>query len=469
MSSLYRAGGRIFFLGGACLAQKCLFSCNGQGAPSGVRRCLAIFVDEIWLEVSGGRGGNGALSFRREKYIPRGGPDGGDGGDGGSVFLIVDPSRHSFLDLRYRRRQRAAGGADGGTQKRHGRRGADLLIPVPPGTLVRDEQGRLLADLTLPDQKVKVAAGGEGGRGNSRFATSRHQAPRHAEKGLPGEERKIYLELKLLAQVGLVGFPNAGKSTLLARISSARPKIAGYPFTTLTPQLGIVETGGGENFVVADLPGLITGAHRGAGLGHRFLRHVERNLLLLLVVDLAPGAQPRAAEAYLGLVRELELYSKQLARYPRIIAGNKIDLTGAEENLDSLRQAVEEEGAGERVFTISAVTGAGTKELLYTIAAEVRRLAALPQTVLAVEEGAAGPEAPQRREEFDIEKGDACFRVRGLNIEKVVGRTDFGNDESLRRFQRYCRRCGLEAELKRMGIKAGDRVCIGEEEFYYET
>lgn len=457
----------IYIMGEACLALIFLSGCTGQSAPSGAWRCLAVFVDEIWLEVSGGRGGSGALSFRREKYIPRGGPDGGDGGDGGSVFLVVDPSKHSFLDLRYRRRRQASSGVDGGTKKRQGRRGADLLIPVPPGTLVRDEQGRLLADLTLPKQKVKVAAGGEGGRGNSRFATSRHQAPRHAEKGLPGEERKIYLELKLLAQVGLVGFPNAGKSTLLARISSARPKVGDYPFTTLTPQLGIVETGDEESFVVADLPGLITGAHRGAGLGHRFLRHVERNLLLLLVIDLAPEAHPEAAEAYRGLVRELELYGKQLAGYPRIIAGNKIDLTGA--GLESLRRAVEERGKGEKIFAISAATGAGIKELLYAVAAEVKRLAALPHTSPVAPEADAGPEIPQRRDEFYIEKERDCFRVRGSNIEKMVARTDFGNEESLRRFQRHCRRCGLEAELKRMGVKAGDRVCIGEEEFYYET
>ena len=457
------------FLGEACLAPLFLPGGTGPDARSRAGRCMVIFVDEIWLEVSGGRGGSGASSFRREKYIPRGGPDGGDGGAGGSVFLVVDPSRHSFLDLRYRRRRQAPGGADGGTKKRHGRRGADLFIPVPPGTLVRDGQGRLLADLTLPDQKVKVAAGGKGGRGNSRFATSRHQAPRHAERGLPGEERKIYLELKLLAQVGLVGFPNAGKSTLLSRISSARPKVADYPFTTLTPQLGIVETGEGESFVVADLPGLITGAHRGAGLGHRFLRHVERNLLLVLVVDLAPEAHPGAAGAYRGLMQELELYNKELARYPRIIAGNKIDLTGAEENLDSLRRALEGEGEKAELFAISAVTGAGIKELLHRVAAEVKRLAALPQPAPAVQVGDAGPETPPRWDEFYIEKEEGCFWVRGENIEKVVARTDFGNEESLQRFQRHCRRCGLEAELKRMGVKEGDRVCIGEEEFYYET
>lgn len=328
----------------------------------------------------------------------------------------------------------------------------------------------MLADLTLPGQKAKVAAGGAGGRGNSRFATSRHQAPRHAEKGLPGEERKIYLELKLLAQVGLVGFPNAGKSTLLARISAARPKVADYPFTTLTPQLGIVETEGGKSIVVADLPGLIEGAHRGAGLGHRFLRHVERNLLLLLVIDLGPGAQPGAVEAYTGLLRELELYSESLAGYPRIIAGNKIDLPGADENLARLKLAMERDGERGReteLLAISAATGAGVRELVLRLAVEVARLRVAPRTGAPVEEETIRPLPVPREGTFVIEKEDGLYRVRGARIERVTAQTDFENEESLQRFQRYCRRCGLEAELKRMGVKEGDTVSIGEEEFYY--
>ncbi len=315
-----------------------------------------------------------------------------------------------------------------------------------------------------------MAAGGTGGRGNSRFTTSRHQAPRHAEKGLPGEERKIYLELKLLAQVGLVGFPNAGKSTLLARISSARPKVADYPFTTLTPQLGLVETGDGKSIVIADLPGLIAGAHRGAGLGHRFLRHVERNLLLLLVIDLSPGAEPEPAEAYTQLIRELELYSDRLPGYPRIIAGNKIDLPGTDENLDRLRRVVEnEDGEPAEVFAISAATGAGVKELVHRLAAEVTRLAVLPRTTPGIEEKIISPAFPEQESAFVVEKKGDLYRVRGARIERAAAQTDFENEESLQRFQRYCRRCGLEAELKRMGAKAGDTVCIGEEEFYYDT
>ncbi len=438
------------------------WSRQGQQVSGGAPQ---IFVDEIWLEVEGGRGGNGAVSFRREKFVPRGGPDGGDGGDGGSVFLIADAARHSFLDLRYRRQQRAAPGGNGGTQNRHGRRGADLLIPVPPGTLVRDGRGGLLADLTSAGQKAKVAAGGTGGRGNRRFATSRHQTPRHAEKGLPGEKLKIYLELKLLAQVGLVGFPNAGKSTLLSRITSARPKIADFPFTTLQPQLGLVETAEGGGFVAADLPGLIAGAHRGAGLGHRFLRHVERNLLLLLVIDLSPEAEPEPVAAYRQLLKELELYKEKLAGFPRVVAGNKRDLPGTGENLLRLQRVVERE-EGVPVFGISAATGAGLRELVRHLAAEVARLSALPAEP-AEEVIRAEPVA--EKEAFAIIKEGAVYRVHGRRIERIAAQTDFDNDESLRRFQRYCRRCGLERELKRMGIKEGDTVCIGEEEFYYNA
>lgn len=312
-----------------------------------------------------------------------------------------------------------------------------------------------------------MAAGGTGGRGNRRFTTSRHQTPRHAEKGLPGEERKVYLELKLLAQVGLVGFPNAGKSTLLSRISSARPKIADFPFTTLQPQLGLVEAEEG-GFVAADLPGLIAGAHRGAGLGHRFLRHVERNLLLLLVIDLSPEAQPEPVAAYRQLLKELQLYSEKLAGLPRVIAGNKRDLSGSGENLIRLQRNVEqEESAPVKVFGISAATGAGLKELVQHLAAEVARLSALPPAKPAEEIIRAEPE--EEKDNFIIKKEGAVYRVHGRRIERIAAQTDFGNDESLRRFQRYCRRCGLERELKRMGVKEGDTVCIGEEEFYNDA
>lgn len=423
-----------------------------------------MFVDEVWIEVQGGRGGDGAVSFRREKYVSMGGPDGGDGGRGGSVFLWADPSRHSFLDLRYRRHLKAEKGTPGHGQKKNGRSGDDLIVPVPVGTLIKDEKGKILADLNRPNQKVCVASGGRGGRGNTSFASSRRQAPRLAEKGQPGEERRIYLELKLIAQVGLVGFPNAGKSTFLSRISAARPRIADYPFTTITPNLGVVETGDGAGFIAADLPGLIEGAHHGAGLGHQFLRHVERNLLLLLVIDLSPEAKPEPGEAYRQLLKELSLFSEGLAQYPRVVAGNKLDVTGAEENFEQLRRAVEDE---VEVFGISATTGSGVETLVRYLAGQVKSLStraeSLSEEPLIELKTDARPGGPL----FTVEKEDDAFRVRGRRIEMIIAQTDLDNEESLRRFQIYCRKSGLEKKLVDMGIAEGDTVRIGQEEFNY--
>ncbi len=423
-----------------------------------------MFVDELWIEVQGGSGGNGAVSFRREKYVSMGGPDGGDGGRGGSVYMWADPSRHSFLDLRYRRHLKAEKGMPGHGQRKNGRSGEDLIVPVPVGTLIKDEQGKVLADLTRPNQKVCVAAGGGGGRGNTRFTSSRRQAPRLAEKGQPGEERRIYLELKLIAQVGLVGFPNAGKSTFLSKISAARPRVADYPFTTITPNLGVVETQDGDGFVVADLPGLIEGAHHGAGLGHRFLRHVERNLLLLMVIDLSPDARPEPEEAYRQLLKELSLFSEQLTKYPRVVAGNKMDLPGAEENLEKLRRAVGKEG---EVFGISAATGSGIKQLVRHLAGQVKSISARAQSQPQEPVIEIKPERKPRGPLYTIEKEGDAFRVRGGRIEMIIAQTDLDNEESLRRFQIYCRKSGIEKQLVEMGINEGDTVRIGREEFNY--
>ncbi len=424
-------------------------------------------MDEVWIEVIGGQGGNGAATFRREKYVPMGGPDGGDGGNGGGIYLWADPTRHSFMDLRYRRHLKADKGSNGQGSRKNGRKGEDLLVPVPLGTIIKDEEGNILADLTIPHQKVLVAAGGVGGRGNRSFTSSRRRAPRLAENGAPGEERRIYLELKLMAQVGLVGFPNAGKSTFLSRISAARPKVASYPFTTLKPNLGVVELGDGEGFVVADLPGLIEGAHQGAGLGHRFLRHVERTLILLIVIDLSPQAEPEPVQAYRQLVQELASYSEDLATYPRVLAGNKLDVTGSEKNLELLRQAAgEDKNTSPEVFGISAVTGDGVKQLVRFLAQEVSRLnkEELPGEEVIYPEISAGPvEQPG----VVVEKENGVYLVRGARIERFAAQTDFENEESLRRFQVYCRRSGLEAKLRKMGISEGDTVRIGKEEFYY--
>lgn len=330
-----------------------------------------MFVDTARIFVKAGDGGDGCVSFRREKYVPFGGPDGGDGGKGGDVVLVADPALHSLMDFRYRRHFRAERGQHGQGANRHGAAGADLRLPVPPGTVVRDaETGVVLGDLAHAGQEVVVARGGRGGRGNARFKGPTRQAPRHAEAGKPGEERWLELELKLLADVGLVGFPNAGKSTLLARLTAARPKVGAYPFTTLVPNLGVAEYQG-DSFVVADIPGLIAGAHRGAGLGHEFLRHVERTRVLVHVVDAAGTEGRDPVEDYRTVNRELELHDPDLLRRPQVVAANKVDLPDAEAHLPRLREAAA--AAGHRVYPVSAVTGAGLNDLMAAVVSELRR------------------------------------------------------------------------------------------------
>lgn len=331
-----------------------------------------MFYDEAKIYVKAGDGGDGCIAFRREKYVPRGGPAGGDGGRGGSVILRADAQLGTLIDLRYRRHYRAERGGHGMGKNMHGRDGQDLVIRVPVGTIVRDAAtGRVLADLTEDGQEVVVARGGRGGRGNARFATSTNRTPTFAEKGAPGEEKWLLLELKLLADVGLVGFPNAGKSTIIARLSAARPKIAAYPFTTLEPHLGVVRVGEGESFVLADIPGLIEGAHRGAGLGHRFLRHVERTRLLVHVVDMAGSGGHDPVQDFEIINRELAAYDPALAARPQIVAANKMDLPDAAANLERFRAAW-----GERyeVYPVSALTGEGLDRLVYRVAELLRGL-----------------------------------------------------------------------------------------------
>ena len=426
-----------------------------------------MFVDELELFVRGGRGGNGAVSFRREKYVPKGGPDGGDGGNGGNVYLLADSSKQSFLDLRYRHTLKASDGAHGRGKNQHGADGNDLTVPVPEGTVARDEDGNLLADLTQTGHRALVAGGGQGGKGNARFATSKRRVPRIAEKGLPGEERKIKLELKLMAQVGLVGLPNAGKSTLLSRITAAKPKVASYPFTTLTPNLGMVKVGDEGNFIVADLPGLIEGAHQGVGLGHRFLRHVERNLLLVFLVDLDPDAETDPVEAYSMLKNEISVYSFRLAEYPRVIVGNKLDLTGAEGVLAELKDKIREiEDQNVPVLGISAHTGQGVDDLIYYLYKKINELADEKE---ALETEPAPVSLEPAKAPLTIEVVDNVFYVKGDEIERMAAKTDFDNEEALRLFQKFANRIGLDRELKRKGIKEGDTVRIGEEEFdFYE-
>ena len=315
------------------------------------------FVDEVEITVKAGDGGCGCMSFRREKFVPRGGPDGGDGGDGGHVRVVADPHLSTLLDLRYQRLYRGNRGQHGRGKDQHGRGGDDRIIPVPLGTMVRDaDSGEILADIEAHSSDVIVARGGRGGKGNARFATSTRQAPRFAQPGLPGEERELRLELRLLADVGLIGLPNAGKSTLISVISAARPKIADYPFTTLIPNLGVVRHGDGS-FVAADIPGLIEGAHRGEGLGHRFLRHVTRTGLLVHVLDMFQDGAPEPRMAFETVNRELALFDEELARKPQVVAANKIDLLPDRSTVKDLEEFFG--SRGYRFCAISAVTGEG--------------------------------------------------------------------------------------------------------------
>jgi GTP-binding protein len=329
-----------------------------------------MFYDYAKIYIKAGDGGNGCVAFRREKYVAAGGPSGGDGGRGGSVVFVADRNVQTLIDFRYRKHYKAERGEHGRGKNQHGKNGADLIVQVPVGTVVRDYEGSFSADLKRDGQQIIVARGGKGGRGNARFKTPKLQAPRFAERGDPGDELTVELELKLLADVGFIGFPNAGKSSLLSRISAARPKVADYPFTTLSPELGVVQVGE-RSFVAADLPGLIAGAHTGAGLGHRFLRHVERTMVLLLVVDTAGTEGRDPSEDTWTILQELKLYQQELAKKPLLIAANKMDLPEAADKLSSLQQKFPE----LEIYPISTVTGAGLKELLYAIASQVEKAA----------------------------------------------------------------------------------------------
>jgi len=327
-----------------------------------------MFIDRATIQVKGGDGGDGCVSFRREKYVPRGGPDGGDGGNGGSVVLLADESVETLLDFTRRPNYSAQNGRPGSGKKKSGTSGEDLVVHVPVGTIVRDKNTDLvLRDLDEPEMAITVAEGGSGGRGNARFATSTDQAPRHYEEGEPGRERTLELELRLIADVGLVGRPNAGKSTLLNKVSHAHSKVASYPFTTLHPYLGIVELPGYRRFVMADIPGLIEGSHEGAGLGDEFLRHIERTRIILHVIDLAPYDGTNPIDTYRQIRRELAGYSAELANRPSVVAANKIDLPGAEESLESLRAEID-----RPIFPISALKGDGIRELMEHLYAQIR-------------------------------------------------------------------------------------------------
>lgn len=427
---------------------------------------MALFVDRVKIFPRGGRGGNGVTSFRREKYEPRGGPDGGDGGDGGDVYLVATVDKNSLVDLKYRPHLFAENGTHGQGKKQHGRSGKDLYIEVPVGTVIKDECGGILADLDTPGIKALVARGGRGGRGNARFASSQRRAPRFAERGEKGEERTLILELKVLADVGLVGLPNAGKSTLLSSISAARPKVAEYPFTTIAPHLGVVCLGDDRSFVAADIPGLIEGASEGAGLGIAFLRHVERTKVFVYVIDMAGTEGRDPYEDYVGLKREIGRYLQEMLSRPYLIAANKMDLPEASLNLEKFRSNLADADK-EKIIPISAATSENTAQLTYEIFDILAKEVALRPEPRYDNEGQIIylPEMP--REDLSVQKEGGVYVVRGSEVEKIAERADFSTPEGIRRFQEQIKKQGVEDELLRMGIEEGDTVRIGNLEFTF--
>lgn len=426
-----------------------------------------MFRDGARIFVKGGDGGDGVTSFRREKYVAQGGPDGGDGGKGGDVIFEVEPGLRTLVDFRWQTRYVAQKGEHGQGATRHGRRGEDLIIKVPPGTSIKDEDtGDYLADLIHPGDRAVVVRGGEGGRGNARFKTATRQSPRFSEKGEPGEERTLLLELRVVTDVGLVGYPNAGKSTLLGRISAARPKVAPYPFTTLTPNLGVVSVGPGQSFVAADIPGLIEGAHEGVGLGHEFLRHVERARVLIHVVD-ASGLEGRdPVDDWRTINDELRLYRPELAKRPQLVAANKIDLQEARDNLERLIAAVEAEGG--RVFPVSAAVGDGVDELLYAtwrLLQEAPAPEGVPVNEAALEVGLR-PRAPLSA--YEIRRENEWFVVEGEGLRRLFSRLDLNNDEAILFLQKVFKDIKLNDALRARGVETGDLVRVAGFEFEFE-
>ncbi len=426
------------------------------------------FVDEVTIHVASGKGGDGAVSFRREKYVPFGGPNGGDGGYGGDVVLEADKSLNTLIEMRYKSHYIATDGGAGGGNNKSGAHMPPLVIKVPVGTSAYEVTSkRMIADLTYHGQSEMLAKGGRGGRGNASFATSTNQAPKFGEKGEPGDDKQLRLELRLLADVGVIGFPSVGKSTLIASVSNARPKIADYPFTTLVPNLGVVRVGPTESFVMADVPGLIEGAHEGAGLGHRFLRHIERTRLLIHIIDCSPLTGRDPVEDY-GIIRnELIQYNPALADLPEIIALNKIDIPEAMEMaellLDELPKRYPEIVEREKVVRlVSTATGDGTQRLVWDAARILREMPKVTATA-AVEDVVLieGPEAP-----FII-KRDATgeFIITGKQPERMVAMTDLDNPQALRRLQLRLETLGVFKELRRMGIKDDDPVRVSDFEF----
>ena len=432
-----------------------------------------MFLDEVKIFVRSGDGGNGLVAFRREKYVPKGGPAGGDGGRGANVVFIVDEGLRTFMDYRYQKKFVAPNGENGMSKGMHGRKSKDLYLKVPPGTVIRDtDTGEGLADLVEHEQEVIVARGGRGGRGNCRFATPSNPAPEIAENGEPGEERNLTLELKLMADVGLVGFPSVGKSTLLSITSKAKPKIADYHFTTLAPNLGVVETKDHRSFVMADLPGLIEGASQGVGLGHQFLRHIERTKVIVHVIDMSATDGRNPYEDYKVINAELGEYNMRLLERPQVVVANKMDIPVASENLVEFKKRLAEDGEDVDIVEISAFTRNNIDNLLYKISdildnTDPNMLYELDTEEESMENRVIYKHKP-KDETFKITRDDTgAYVVSGPGIERAFLMTDFNRDASVRRFAQQMRSMGVDDALRERGCKNGDTVKILKGEFEF--
>jgi len=418
-----------------------------------------MFIDEATLYIMSGKGGDGSVHFRREKYIPRGGPDGGDGGRGGDAILKVSPTLNTLYEFHHKQRFIAPDGKRGAKSNRTGHSAEDLVIYVPPGTVVYNvASGEVIADLVNENQEIMICKGGRGGRGNARFANSRVQAPRIAERGAPGQELTIKLELKLIADVGIIGVPNAGKSTLLAAVTNAKPKIADYPFTTIEPNLGVARLDNETTLVMADIPGLIEGAHQGTGLGFEFLRHIQRTRVLIHLLD---GLADNPILDYAQINTELSLFDPELAQKPQIVALNKMDVPDVQERWNDIERGLKKKGVS--IFPISAVSGSNLTSLLYKTAELLRNTPVVDrEPIVPVYHPRTDPR------QYEIKRASNGWQIKGESIERAAAMTYWENDESIRRFQRILETLGIDESLRKAGIKEGDLVAIGEYELEWK-
>lgn len=419
-----------------------------------------MFTDYSKITIKSGNGGNGAATFRREKYVAAGGPDGGDGGRGGSVYFVVDPDINTLLDFRFKKIFKAEDGQNGSKRNCYGKKGEDLYIGVPLGTIIKDaETGKVVSDLSQEDQKELILPGGKGGKGNAHFVTSSRQAPRFSQDGEKGQEKELILELKLLADVGLIGFPNVGKSTFLSVVTSAKPKIADYHFTTIIPNLGVVKSIFGDSFVIADIPGIIEGASQGIGLGIQFLRHIERTRLLLHVIDVSGAEGRNPVQDFHTINEELKSYSEKLSTRKQIIVANKMDVMQDENLYQELEQLASKEKI--EIFKISAVTGEGIDDLMKYVTKVLKELP--KEELIQVEERMVY--TLEDKNEYTITKDGEEFIVEGPAVERLMGRINIGDNESMHYFQKSIRELGIEDDLKKKGVKEGDTVKFLEWEF----